>query len=90
MTFEQASLTEPICVAYNALVEKTPVVRPGDIVVIQGPGPIGMMALFIAKLRGASEIVMLGTRHDKRRLAVAGRDRRDADAEISTKATRWS
>ena len=29
VTFEQASLTEPICVAYNALVEKTPVVRPG-------------------------------------------------------------
>ena len=71
VSFEQASLTEPICVAYNALVEKTPVMRPGDIVVIQGPGPIGMMALLVAKLRGASEIIMLGTRHDKRRLAVA-------------------
>ena len=71
VTFEQASLTEPICVAYNALVEKTPIVRPGDTVVIQGPGPIGMMALFVAKLRGASEIVMLGTRHDSKRLSVA-------------------
>ena len=30
-----------------------------------------MMALFVAKLRGAGEIIMLGTRHDKRRLAVA-------------------
>lgn len=69
--FEHASLTEPICVAYNALVEKTPVVRPGDRVVIQGPGPIGMMALLVAKLRGAGDIIMLGTRHDKRRLAVA-------------------
>ncbi len=71
VTFEQASLTEPICVAYNALVEKTPKVSPGDTVVIQGPGPIGMMALLVAKLRGASEIVMLGTRHDQQRLAVA-------------------
>ena len=71
VTFEQASLTEPICVAYNALVEKTPVVRPGDTVVIQGPGPIGMMALFIAKLRGAGEIIMLGTNVDQQRLAVA-------------------
>jgi len=71
VTFEQASLTEPICVAYNALVEKTPAVRPGDTVVIQGPGPIGMMALFVAVLRGASEIVMLGTRHDANRLAIA-------------------
>ena len=72
VSFEQASLTEPICVAYNALVEKTPVLRPGDSVVIQGPGPIGMMALLVAKLRGASEIIMLGTRQDKRRLRVAG------------------
>ena len=71
VSFEHASLTEPICVAYNALVEKTPVVRPGDTVVIQGPGPIGMMALFMAKLRGASEIIMLGAKVDKRRLAVA-------------------
>ncbi len=71
VSFEQASLTEPICVAYNALVEKTPVLRPGDIVVIQGPGPIGMMALFIAKLRGASEIIMLGTDVDRQRLKIA-------------------
>ena len=69
--FEHASLTEPICVAYNALMEKTPVVRPGDTVVIQGPGPIGMMAILVARLRGASEIIMLGTRHDRQRLTVA-------------------
>lgn len=69
--YEHAALTEPICVAYNALVEKTPVVRPGDTVVIQGPGPIGMMALFIAKLRGASDIIMVGTSHDLKRLEVA-------------------
>ncbi len=68
--FEHASLTEPICVAYNALVEKTPLIRPGDTVVIQGPGPIGMMALLVAKLRGA-KIIMLGTRHDALRLQVA-------------------
>lgn len=69
--FEHASLTEPICVAYNALVEKTPVIKPGDRVVIQGPGPIGMMALYIAKLRGASEIVMIGTDIDHKRLQIA-------------------
>ena len=72
MPFEYAALTEPICVAYYALVEKTPVLRPGDTVVIQGPGPIGMMALIVAKLRGASEIIMLGTDADKQRLQVAG------------------
>jgi alcohol dehydrogenase/L-iditol 2-dehydrogenase len=68
--FEHAALTEPICVAYNALVEKT-LIKPGDTVVIQGPGPIGIMAMFIAKLRGASRIIMLGTDVDEKRLRVA-------------------
>jgi len=71
VSFAQAARAEPVGVAYNALVEKTPVVRPGDTVVIQGPGPIGMMALFMAKLRGAGEIIMLGTKVDQQRLSVA-------------------
>ena len=69
--YEYAALTEPICVAYNALVEKTPSLKPGDTVVIQGPGPIGMMALLVAKLRGAGEIIMLGTKADVGRLQIA-------------------
>lgn len=68
--FEHAALTEPICVAFNALVEKT-FVNPGDLTVIQGPGPIGIMALQVAKIRGASPIVVLGTNADRHRLAVA-------------------
>src|SRR5262249_46775841 len=68
--FEHAALTEPICVAYNALVEKS-LINPGDTVVIQGPGPIGMMALQVAKLRGASTIVVLGMDSDEHRLEVA-------------------
>ena len=65
-----AALTEPICVAYNAVVEKT-MVQPGDIVVIQGPGPIGIMSLQLIRLRGASQIVVLGTDIDSKRLEVA-------------------
>ncbi|HMN31101.1 MAG TPA: zinc-binding dehydrogenase [Caldilineaceae bacterium] len=68
--FEHASLVEPICVAYNALVEKT-TIRPGELVVIQGPGPIGIMALQIARLRGAGTLVVLGTDADQHRLEVA-------------------
>jgi len=68
--FEHAALTEPICVAYNGLVEKT-TFKPGDLVVIQGVGPIGIMALQIARLRGAGPIVALGTGLDEHRLAVA-------------------
>ncbi len=68
--FEYAALTEPICVAYNALVEKT-TIRPGDLVVIQGPGPIGIMALQVARLNGAGTLVVLGTDADAHRLEVA-------------------
>ncbi|OUC05499.1 molecular chaperone GroES, partial [Litorilinea aerophila] len=56
--------------AYNALVEKT-AMKPGDLVVIQGPGPIGIMALQIARLRGAGTLVVLGTDVDQHRLEVA-------------------
>src|SRR5690606_31110344 len=66
--FEHAALTEPICVAYNALVEKTASMKPGDTVVIQGPGPIGIMALLVTRLRGASTIIVLGTDRDQHRL----------------------
>ncbi len=70
VTYEQAALTEPGCVAYNALVEKT-TIRPGDLVVIQGPGPIGIMALQMARIRGAGTLIVLGTSTDKQRLEVA-------------------
>jgi alcohol dehydrogenase/L-iditol 2-dehydrogenase len=70
VSFEHAALTEPICVAYNALVEKT-VIKPGELVVIQGPGPIGIMALQIARLRGAGTLVVLGADADKHRMEVA-------------------
>jgi L-iditol 2-dehydrogenase len=70
VSFEEAALTEPICVAYNALVEKS-TVKPGDLVIIQGPGPIGIMALLMARLSGAGTLIMLGTTADAQRLAVA-------------------
>lgn len=71
VTFEQAALTEPFCVAYNALVEKIPTFKPGELVVIQGVGAIGMNALQIARLRGAGTIIALGTDIDKHRLEIA-------------------
>jgi alcohol dehydrogenase/L-iditol 2-dehydrogenase len=70
VTLEQASLTEPVCVAYNALVEKT-LIKPGETVVIQGVGAIGIMALQIARLRGAGTLIALGTDIDASRLEAA-------------------
>lgn len=70
VTFEHAALAEPFCVAFNALVERG-TVRPGDLVVVQGVGAIGSLALQVARLRGAGTTVVLGTGLDAHRLALA-------------------
>lgn len=70
VSFENAALTEPICVVNNALVEKSKI-KPGDIVVIQGSGAIGLLALQLLKLIGVSIIIVLGTDIDKYRLEIA-------------------
>lgn len=69
VTFEQAAMTEPFAVAYNALVERASV-APGDLVVIQGAGAIGALSLMVARLRGAGTTVVLGTPVDAGRLAI--------------------
>ena len=68
-SFGEFSLTEPMCVGYNAVVEKSRV-RPGDAVVIFGPGPIGLCCLQVAKLMGAGPIVLIGATGDDTRLEL--------------------
>ena len=70
VSFEQAALTEPFSVAFNAVVERASI-SPGDLVVIQGIGAIGALVLQIARLRGAGQIVVLGTDIDAARLDKA-------------------
>jgi L-iditol 2-dehydrogenase len=65
-----AALTEPLCVAYQAVVNNSRV-NPADLVVVIGPGPIGLLCAKMASLAGASEIVMLGTDGDDGRLQLS-------------------
>ncbi len=69
LSFEKAGLTEPCCVAYNAVAVHSPI-RPGDRVVVFGPGPIGILCGAIARFQGA-EVAVAGLARDRRRLAVA-------------------
>ncbi len=66
----KAALTEPCCVAYQAVAEKSPI-KPGDVVIVLGPGPIGLLCAQIAKLRGATEVIVVGRSGDEARLALA-------------------
>ncbi|NLM98089.1 MAG: alcohol dehydrogenase catalytic domain-containing protein, partial [Halanaerobiaceae bacterium] len=72
VSLEEAALTEPLCVAYNVVVEKMKV-KPGDVAVVIGPGPIGILACKMLELSGASEIIVIGTGGDEKRLEMAGK-----------------
>ncbi len=71
VSFDTAALTEPCCVAYNAVCVKT-AIRAGDSVLILGPGPIGLLCLAMAKLAGAAWVGVVGLQQDGKRLAIAG------------------
>lgn len=70
VSFERAALTEPCCVAYNATCMKTHI-RPGDSVLVFGPGPIGLLCLVLAKLSGAGWLGVVGLKQDAKRLEIA-------------------
>jgi L-iditol 2-dehydrogenase len=70
VSFEKAALTEPCCVAYNATCIKTRI-RPGDSVLIVGPGPIGLLCLALARLSGAAWLGVSGLKQDEQRLSIA-------------------
>lgn len=70
LSFEKAALTEPCSVAYNAVCVNTRI-RPGDHVLVIGPGPIGLLCAIMARLSGASHLIVSGLPADEDRLAVA-------------------
>jgi L-iditol 2-dehydrogenase len=70
LAFEKAALTEPCCVAYNAVCVNGRI-RPGDSVLVLGPGPIGLLCAMMAKLSGAGHIIMAGLPSDQYRFSVA-------------------
>jgi len=65
----EAALTEPCCVAYNAVVENVRI-RPGDRILVLGPGPIGLLCGAMARLCGA-EVAVAGLARDEARLRIA-------------------
>jgi L-iditol 2-dehydrogenase len=70
LPFERAALTEPCCVGFNAVAVKSHI-RPGDIVVVLGPGPIGLLAAEMARLSGAGTLIVSGMSQDESRLDAA-------------------
>ena len=72
LPFELACLAEPHAVAYNAMCVNS-TIRPGDLVVVLGPGPIGLLCARMAALAGADPLVVIGLSGDAARLETARR-----------------
>lgn len=69
LTFEDGASMDPIASAYRAVCK--PLVGPEDVVVVFGPGPIGLYALQVALAKGAAKVLCFGTKPDSTRLKVA-------------------
>ncbi|MDP1706734.1 MAG: zinc-binding dehydrogenase, partial [bacterium] len=69
VSFEHAAMTEPCAVAYSAVIAPGNI-RPGDRIVVLGPGPIGILCAAMARLAGA-EVAVVGLERDRARLQAA-------------------
>ncbi len=63
MSWDQAAVVEPTANAVTDLVLRTEM-QAGDFVVIQGPGPIGLMCALVARACGARDVAIIGTPGD--------------------------
>lgn len=63
-----AALLEPFTVVVHAMSAVT--IKPSDVVLIIGPGPIGLMAVLLCKAYGAT-VVVSGLEDDRKRLTLA-------------------
>lgn len=70
LPFDIACLTEPHAVAYQAMCVNS-TIRPGDAVVVLGPGPIGLLCARMAALCGADPLIVVGRTVDVPRLEAA-------------------
>jgi len=69
LPLEEAALSEPFAAAIQAVTELTPV-RIGDIALVSGPGPIGLLCVKLLVAEGVKTLVA-GTAGDDSRLEAA-------------------
>jgi L-iditol 2-dehydrogenase len=80
--FPEAALVEPLACVVRGLLELNRL-DAGDRIAITGPGPIGLLALQVAKAAGGT-VAVLGTASDTGRLALA--ERLGADGVVTVDA----
>jgi L-iditol 2-dehydrogenase len=69
ISFLEGAFTEPLACITHAVYELTHIV-PGDLVLVSGPGSVGLATLQVAKAQGA-RVLVSGSRVDTERLQMA-------------------
>jgi len=69
VSFRAGALAEPLTPGVRAVIENTRI-SAGDVVMVCGPGTVGLMTLQVAKAQGAT-VVMLGVGADEERLRLS-------------------
>lgn len=67
ISFEEAALAEPLCVAYRACERAE--VKSGTKVCIIGSGGIGLYAVMVCKLKGAIQVIAVDVRPERLKIA---------------------
>ena len=73
MPLDAAALVEPVVGGMLHCLQERNTINAGDFVCVIGPGPMGILAVQFAKIRGAREVVLVGKRSDKERLEIGKR-----------------
>ena len=85
--FAAGSMCEPMAAAVRAVYERARVL-PGDVVIVSGPGPIGLLCVQAAKLLHAT-VILCGTAEDEQRLAMGKALGADSVIDV-TKTESWT
>lgn len=64
ISFEVGATVEPMAIVAHALIERA-TVEQEDAVVVFGPGPIGLIAMQMARAAGAAKVFVVGTNVDE-------------------------
>ncbi|MFW9933792.1 MAG: alcohol dehydrogenase catalytic domain-containing protein, partial [Candidatus Thorarchaeota archaeon] len=70
LSLQEAALSEPAACVVRCVAERSPI-APGDVVLVQGPGTMGLIATQVAKAMGAAKVIVTGITSDQWRFEIA-------------------
>lgn len=83
VSLEEAALAEPTACVVHAVAESTDIC-PGDTVLVQGPGTMGLLAVQVAKAMGAGKVIVAGVTADKWRFDIARKTGADLTIDVQS------